>query len=59
MEVTSWGWNPYSFGIYAQGPFNGTGNFLDIPEQIIQEDAIVGTSHWDIILKCKADNVKE
>lgn len=58
MEVTSWGWNPYPFGIYAQGPFNGTGNFLDIPEQKIG-GSIVGTSHWDIILKCKADNVKD
>lgn len=54
MEVTSWGWNPYPFGIYAQGPFHGTGNFLQIPEQGIG-GTIVGTSHWDIILKCKAD----
>ena len=56
LEVTSWGWNPYPFGIYAQGPFNGTGNFLDIPKNI--GGTIVGTSHWDIILKCKADNAR-
>jgi hypothetical protein len=56
IEVTSWGWNPYPFGIYAQGPFNGTGNFLDIPKNNVG-GSIVGTSHWDIILKCKADNV--
>jgi len=58
MEVTSWGWNPYPFGIYAQGPFTGTGNFLQIPNQGIG-GTIVGTSHWDIILKCKADNARD
>jgi hypothetical protein len=58
MEITSWGWNPYPFGIYAQGPFMGTGNFLQIPNQGIG-GAIVGTSHWDIILKCKADDARD
>ena len=57
IEVTSWGWNPYPYGIYAQGPFNGTGNFLDIPKNELS-GSIIGTSHWDIILKCKADNVR-
>lgn len=57
IEVTSWGWNPYPYGIYAQGPFNGTGNFLDIPKNELG-GSIVGTCHWDIILQCKADNVK-
>ena len=58
MEVTLWGWNPYPFGIYAQGPFTGTGNFLQIPNQGIG-GTIVGTSHWDIILKCKADDARD
>ena len=58
MEVTSWGWNPYPFGIYAQGPFTGTGNFLQIPDQGTG-GTIVGTSHWDIILKCKADDARD
>ena len=54
MEVTSWGWNPYPMGIYSQGPFPGTGTFLDIPVR-----SIVGTSHWDIILQCKAPGVSD
>ena len=54
MEVTSWGWNPYPMGIYSQGPFPGTGTFLDIPVR-----SIVGTSHWDIILQCKAPSVSD
>lgn len=54
MEVTSWGWNPYPMGIYSQGPFPGTGTFLDIPAR-----SIVGTSHWDIILQCKAPGVSD
>jgi hypothetical protein len=49
IETTSWGWSPYPFGMYAQGPFNGTGNFLNIPTK-----AIVGTSHWDVIYQCKS-----
>lgn len=58
MEVTSWGWNPYPFGIYAQGPFTGTGNFLQIAKQGLG-GAIVGTSHWDIIFQCKSDDAKD
>jgi hypothetical protein len=57
MEVTSWGWNPYPFGIYSQGPFDGTGNFLQLPQQRSNGGAIVGTCHWDIIFKMKPDNV--
>lgn len=49
IEVTSWGWNPYPFGIYAQGPFHGTGNFLSIPKR-----SAIGTSHWDIIWQNRA-----
>lgn len=54
VEITSWGWNPYPFGIYAQGPFRGTGNFLEIPQK-----TIVGTCHWDIIYQCKGENISE
>lgn len=52
VEVTSYGWNPYPFGIYAQGPARGTGTFIDIPK-----DAIVGTTHWHIIYQCKAPQI--
>jgi len=58
VEITSWGWNPYPFGIYSQGPFNGSGNFLQIP-RMGSGGSIVGTSHWDIILKCKQPNVPD
>uniref|UniRef100_A0A6C0CZM8 Uncharacterized protein n=1 Tax=viral metagenome TaxID=1070528 RepID=A0A6C0CZM8_9ZZZZ len=54
MEVTSWGWNPYPYGIYSQGPFKGTGNFLEISKR-----AIVGTTHWTIAHACKADNIRD
>ena len=30
IEITCWGWNPYPFGIYGQGPFTGSGIFLHI-----------------------------
>ena len=56
MEVTSWGWNPYPMGVYFQGPFNGSGNFLYIPKQSTA-GTIIGTCHWDIIFKMKPDNV--
>jgi len=54
IEITSWGWSPYPFGIYAQGPFRGTGNFMKLPDR-----AMIGTSHWDIIYQCKNDNVSD
>lgn len=52
IEVTSWGWNPYPFGMYSQGPFRGTGNFLELPT-----DFVVGTCHWAIIMANKANHV--
>lgn len=58
IEVSSWGWNPYPFGIYSQGPLNGTGNFLYIPKKEIG-GTIVGTSHWDIILQCKSEEYED
>lgn len=54
MEITSWGWNPYPFGIYAQGPFKGSGMFLEIPK-----NAVIGTCHWDIIHQCKSQSVSD
>lgn len=54
IEVTSWGWNPYPFGIYLQGPFRGSGTFLDVPKR-----TVIGTCHWDIILKCKNESISD
>ena len=54
MEITSWGWNPYPYGIYSQGPFNGTGTFQHIPKE-----TITGTCLWEVIWRCKADNVSD
>ena len=54
MEITSWGWNPYPYGIYSQGPFKGTGNFLEISKK-----AIVGTAHWTICRQVVADGVSD
>lgn len=48
LEVTNWGWNPYPFGVYLQGPFKGTGTFLELPE-----DFVLGTCHWSIIMANK------
>lgn len=52
LEVTNWGWNPYPFGIYLQGPFKGTGTFLELPK-----DFVLGTCHWSIIMANKAELV--
>jgi len=52
IEVTSWGWNPYPFGMYSQGPFRGTGNFLELPK-----DFVIGTCHWSIIMENRAAHV--
>jgi len=54
IEITSWGWNPYPFGIYLQGPFKGSGNFVQLPSK---NRLMVGTCHWNIIWQSKADNI--
>jgi hypothetical protein len=51
LEVTNWGWNPYPFGVYLQGPFRGTGTFLEMPK-----DFVLGTCHWDIIMQNKSSS---